>query len=327
MATPTVNLGHGNAAGIPQLSTYAQAQAHYNAVKPIRGDEEVRPLGSSRRFKWYRIAKKEYIEQMPMYSAALTNLNMVEYYSDGRISITTGGYRSPTTSAFLNFVLMGLGNVVSVNGKWYWKPHRSDNYYYFPIARDFWLHLDALGIPSNPVQEHKHAINRKAMNALRKRYMPILNYGKLMLTAAPNIDRKVVAEIQESANAKELTFKVEKLYRWHSNTIWMEKETNQKLAALKYIDEAIEKNDLDMFYNITMIAGSSAGKYSYTKETTVCPPEVFKQGFESFLKDIYWKDVYVQEEQPIGRAFYDINAKFVAHRLEDKVTYRNYVVK
>jgi len=326
MLKPKVNIGHGNCANLPQLSTYAQAQAHYNFVKPIRGDEEVRPLGT-RRYKWYRIAKKDYIEQMPMYSAALGKTNMIEYHADGRISITTDGYRSPTNSAFLNFVLMGIGNVVSVSGKWYWKPHRSDNYYYFPIERNFWLHLDELGIPSNPVREHKHAINRKAMNALRKKYMPILNYGKLMLTADRNIDRKVVLEIQESANTKELAFKVERFYRWVNFNVWTEKEVNRKLLASKYIEEAIEKNDLDMFYNITMLTGNSAGRYSYIKETTVCPPEVFKQGFELFLKDLYWKDVYVQEEQPIGRAFYDSNAKFVAHKLEDTVTYRNYVVK
>ena len=325
MATPTVSLGHGNPAGIPQLSTYAQAQAHYNSVKPIRGDEEVRPLGSSRRFKWYRIAKKEYIEQMPMYSAALTNLNMVEYYSDGRISITTGGYRSPTSSAFLNFVLMGLGNVVSMNGKWYWKPHRSDNYYYFPIERNFWLHLDELGIPTNPVQEHRYAINRKTMHGLRKTYAPLLEYAKLMLTAEPLIDRKVISELQAYDTVKVLVFRGERFYRWESNE--KQKEANRNLASLKYIDEAIEKNDLDMFYNITMLTANSVGKYSYVKETTVCSPKVFKQGFEAFLKDMYWKDVYTRKEHPIGSAFYDCNARFVAHKLVDKVTFRNYVVK
>ena len=326
MATPKVNLGHGNCAGIPQLSTYAQAQAHYNFVKPIRGDEKVRPLGASRRYKEYRIAKKEYMEDMPMYSAAITNSNLVEYYADGRISITSCGYRSPTNIAFLNFVLMGLGNVASMNGKWYWKPHRSDNYYYFPIARDFWLHLDERGIPTNPVQEYKYVINRKAMNSVRKTYAPLLEYARLMLTAEPNIPRTLADEVQQES--KELDYRIIPEHHkrwWYRNA--QEKSDVGLAKSFSYLNEAIEKNDLDMFYNITMLGAYQYGKYSYIKETTVCSPEVFKQGFETFLKDVFWKDVYTRKEQPIGRAFYDSNAKFVTHKLGDKVTFRNYVVR
>ena len=323
MPTPKVNIGHGNCASIPQLSSYAQAKAHYNSVKPIRGDEEVRPIGA-RRFKWYRIKTKEYMEEPNMYSATLGNTNLVEYYYDGRISITTGGYRSVTNNSFLNFVLMGLGNVVSVNGKWYWKPHRSENYYYFPIHRDYWLHLDEQGIPSNPVQEYKNLINRKAMNAVRKKYMPIIDYGCLMLTADPLVPIRIVHELQ--ANLKQLSFKVmtKRMYWWNTET----KDAHDKGAdkAVDYINKAVETSDLDMFYNITMLMANQYGHYSYIKETTICSPKQFKEGFDLFLKDMYWQDIFIQEEQPIGKAFHDAHASFLANK-KDKVTYRNYVVK
>jgi hypothetical protein len=323
MPTPKVNIGHGNCAGLPQLSTYAQAQAHYNFVKPIRGDEEVRPLGV-RRFKWYRITKKDYMEEPCMYSANIGNTNMVEYYHDGRISITTGGYRSPTNTAFLNFVLMGLGNVMSLNGKWYWKPHRSENYYYFPIQRDHWLHLDGQGIPTNPVREYKNSINRKAMNAVRKKYMPIIEYGRLMLTADPLVPLKIVHELQ--AKLKPLSFKVmtKRMYWWNSSN----KEEHEKGVGktLAYLDKAVETCDLDMFYNVTMLIANQYGWYSYIKETTTCSPEQFRAGLDLFLKDIYWQDIFTQEEQPIGRAFYDAYASFLANK-KDIVSLRHFVQK
>lgn len=321
MPTPKVNLGHGNCASVPQLSSYAQAQAHYNSVKPIRGDEKVRPIGS-RRFKWYRINKKDYIEDAPMYSATLGNTNMVEYYADGRISITTGGYRSITNNSFLNFVLRGLGAVVSVNGKWYWKPHRSENYYYFPIQRDHWLHLDGQGIPNNPVQEYKYVVNRKAMNAIRKRYMPIIEYGRLMLTADPLIPQTTMHELKEKL--KNISFKIE---RGHVRWLAMKKDYFTNLDnSFEYLNKAIETNDLDMFYNITMLMGNSYGTYSYVKEKTECKPKDFTKAFDFYLKDMYHKEVFIVEEQPIGSAFYDANASMIASS-KDRVTYRNYVAK
>jgi len=323
MPTIKVNIGHGNCGNVPQLSSYAQAKAHYNSVKPIRGDESVRPIGS-RRFKWYRITTKEYMEEPNMYSATLGNTNMVEYYPDGRISITTGGYKSVTNNSFLNFVLMGLGNVVSVRGKWYWKPHRSENYYYFPIQRDHWLHLDELGIPTNPVQEYKNLISRKAMNAVRKKYMPIIDYGCLMLTADPLVPLRIVHELQ--TDLKQLSFKVmtRRMYWWNtSSKDGYEQGANR---AVDYINKAVETSDLDMFYNITMLMANQYGNYSYIKETTICPPKQFRAGFDLFLRDIYWQDIFTQEEQPIGKAFHDAHASFLANK-KDKVTVRNYVVK
>jgi len=324
MPTTKINLGHGNCASIPQISSYAQAQAHYNFVKPIRGDDQVRPIGA-RRFKWYTINKRDYIEDAPMYSATLANTNLVEYYHDGRISITTGGYRSVTNNSFLNFVLMGLGNVVSVSGKWYWKPHRSDKYYYFPIQRNHWLHLDEQGIPTNPVQEYKNLINRKAMNAIRKKYMPIIEYGRLMLTADQVVPLRIVHELQaELKNV--LSFKVmsKRMYFW--NTESKEQYKNGIAKSIEYLDKALDTNDLDMFYNITMLMANQYGHYSYVRETTTCSPKEFRAGFDLYLREIYWQDVFTQEEQPIGKAFYDAYASFLANK-KDTVTVRNYVVK
>ena len=157
------------------------AKSKLESTKPIRGRSvEVRPLGDERRYTWYEITKNTIANQAEntqydTYACSLYDIDCVEFYPNGDVTLRKGRWGNNfTLGAMINFVLWHMGKVVSESGKWYFKNKRGETFRW--EDRELRLKRDGehLVLKDAPVQEYKRVVSRKAMNALRKKYRPII---------------------------------------------------------------------------------------------------------------------------------------------------------
>ncbi len=87
-----------NSARIKSLPTYAQAKAHYESVVPIRGSDNIRPLGANRRYKYTQIVKRMISVETPdnplgewaeVYACNLWGTDYITFYPNGDLVIDT----------------------------------------------------------------------------------------------------------------------------------------------------------------------------------------------------------------------------------------------
>lgn len=301
-------MGHGNCPRIPRISTFDEAKAHYESVIPIRGrGVECKPLGKERRYHWYTIRKNTYANQTEnkeyhTYSAHLYNTDVVEFYPNGDVTLRTGGWATFTTGACINFVVGNLGSVLSESGKWYFQNKRGETFRW--NDNELRLKFDESGVlvtKDIPVQEYKRTVNRKAMNAIRKKYKSIYEYGRNMLAIDKHISR---IELQNNAigiNSTNLT----DTRSWYAS-----KSKDNRVALFKAMDKYLESGDLDLLYNLATYVACSAGRYSYRQDKMECYPEWFINKLDEVIKLHYRDEVFNAEPVPVGVVFNDRNKKY-----------------
>jgi hypothetical protein len=158
------------------LTDYAQAVAHAARVKPLRGDAQGRKPYADRRkgHKFYITDEGEKGVAVTFHSTVI-----VRFMPDGTIRVN-GTYRSKTTAEAIWQV---LGAWVSNHDSKMWistdkgrEPLRTDGA--TPMRR---LHNDQLEmVEPNPVIIHK--VDRKAMNAVWRRYAAFRDYLHVTLS-------------------------------------------------------------------------------------------------------------------------------------------------
>lgn len=324
----TWGYGRYNCASIPALNTYADAKAHFENVIPIRGrmnPECQKPLGRNRRFTWYRIMRREtsrLVEGDPLgqfvttYGAHLYGNDSnhpltVEFHQDGNIDINLS-YACPTTMNFVSFVLAEYGRVVSLSGKWYWV-NKADNSQ-FPLhflkrCSDNTLNPFVIDgqriVPKNPKTESKYFVKRKAMNDIRKKYKPFLEYARNALLISNVYDRLQVAEASHGLVVDtDLTFG-----RYTRDEAKARVEANRN-AVFSSIEKSIADNDLGLQYELLTLLACKAGRYSYRHEKYLCDGKEFDTYFTHLLKTHHRDEVFGIEEVPVGKAFFDRNAVY-----------------
>jgi hypothetical protein len=300
-------LGHGNCPRIRPISTYDMAKSKFESTKPIRGrNPEVKPLGDERRYTWYRIKKNTIANQgdntqYDTYACELYDTDCVEFYPNGDITLRTGGWTTFTTGSMINFVLWHMGKIVSEGGKWYFRNKRGETFRW--EGKELRLKLDGehLVPKDKPVQEYKRVVSRKAMNAMRKKYRPIIEYGRNMLAIEPTFDRLALEDAKLGIKSLNLL----PSYNWIAPNVG---ENRSKIFQL--MDEQIQSGDLELLYDIARYVATSAGRYSYRLEKFVCYPEQFTKTFDELLKHEFKDDVFISEPVDIGVIFDDRNKKY-----------------
>lgn len=321
--------GRYNCAGIPPLNSYADAKAHFELVAPIRGrpnPECNKPLGKNRRFTWYRIMRRQtsrLVEGNPLgeyvttYGAQLYGDGKpdqpmtVEFHSDGTIDINLA-YICPTTKSFVTFVLYSFGSIESLNGKWYWI-NRHDNSH-FPLhtirrwgevsRNQFKIDGQRL-VPKNPVPEVKYSVNRKAINAVRRRFKPFLEYAHNALLISNVYERLEVAEASHGFNtvSEFLTSRYTDLHR-------RDRAEQNRNALFSAIEKSITNNDLGLQYELLTVLACQAGRYSYRELKYLCDAKELDKYFTDLIKTHFKNEVFEIEEMPVGKAFFDRNAVY-----------------
>ena len=301
--------GYGNCAGIQPISTYEQAKDKYEKTNHIRGrGDEVRPLGQNRRFTWYRIATRTVANQYEnteykTYGGELYGTMCFEFYPDNQLTLRTGGWQTPTTLAFIGYALRDIGSFISESGKWYFVNRKGESILF---KHELELKLDEDGEyrAVKQVQEFKHTANRKAMNALRKKYKTFTDYGKTMLS----MDSKLHS-LEDLENSK-LGLHNTRLVPYYG---WQIAKTAEDRA--KFFDKLEEQRvsgDLDLLYDLAMYLGRQSGHYSYRSNEYTCQPEWFIRTFEEALKYQFRDEVFNSVPVEIGTRFNDRNKKYFA---------------
>lgn len=309
--------GCGNSAGLVQLSNYEQAKNRYENTRSIRGrSKETKPLGRNRAYT-DRIIKKNWraVDDggvgtwQVTYSADVWGRDRLEWFPDGKIFVGTGGYSNPTINATIGYSIGdAFGEMHSQNGKQYFKTKDGKGY----LMTKEGLLLEPTGEemsayggiiakvmrPINPQQEYRYSTNRKAMNALRKKYKEFIQYGVSMFL----IDNKVDIGGEELKKFFGSEIGAHSFGYAHWNKEACEKNRKKLIAE---IDKFNASGDLELAYLLARYIGRSGGGWQNR-----CTPTEFKRHFDEILKFEFRDEVFTATPQPIGHMFYDANAKF-----------------
>ena len=187
-------MGFGiNGYDLPLLRNYERAKARYDSIVPIRGSNNVRPLGDRRK-------QHQRIEVAPRNGAGAAGLACVlyrtacvTYYEDGTIHLAHDGYISQSTCTFINRVAPVTAVrmdkqrgclVVRIAGGEY------------KCGKDgLWLKYDETAtvyVPVDPEPFEVTLVNRVAMRAVKKQYAAFMQYavglGKLTQWDRPELE-------------------------------------------------------------------------------------------------------------------------------------------
>ena len=103
---------------LPTVRSYDEAKIHYDSIKPIRGSDNLRPLG--KRSKQHMMLTEGSNEHGHYYAAKLYSTECVRWYRDGRIQVRADGYSTQSTAGFIHAVSPMTGhiqdNALRVNG-------------------------------------------------------------------------------------------------------------------------------------------------------------------------------------------------------------------
>ena len=300
--------GFGNSAGLVQLHSFDEAKRKFDNTLPIRGRaKDCKPLGRNRRYNDRTIQKHwravddgcvgKYVES---YTANLWGTNYIEWFSDGRLFVKTGGYSSPSVNATINYsVADSYGDLYSHNGKPYFRT--KDGKSYLMTSAGLMLEpreeIHNLPYPArvmhplNPIQENKYRANRKEMNKIRKHYKKFVDYGIAMYSITD-----IIPEEREKGAWYHYNFTYSK---WNNDTI-----KGNRARVFKMIDEFIDTDNLEIAYKAAIEIGHGFGW------NNLCSKNSFVDGVTELLKYRFKDSVFHKEAMPIGEAFYDRNAKY-----------------
>jgi len=305
--------GFGNSAGLVQLRSFDEAKRKWDNTLPIRGrSKDWKPLGRNRRYNDRTIQKHwravddgfvgKYVES---YTANLWGTNYVEWFSDGRLFVRTGGYSSPTVTATINYsVADGYGELYSHNGKPYFKTKDGKSYVMTaeglmmePTGEEVQVNAGMAKVmrPLNPVQEYKYRANRKEMNKIRKHYKKFIDYGNAMYSIDSHIPEKKDNRVLGSGYYyHQFTYS-----KWNNDQIKLNRS-----RVFKMINEFIDTDNLEIAYKAACEIGHGFGWNG------CCSTKDFNNGMSEMIKYLFKDSVFHKEAMPIGEAFYDRNAKY-----------------
>ena len=302
---------------LPALMNYEAAKQHFENVVPIRGRyPEERPLGAVRRYTHMLIRKEIVSLEVPndplgefatIYSCQLYSgkHNRIDFYPSGEIKINAATWRGPTTMMFLTYLLKGIGEMRSANGKWYFFNHNSEAFLldHEGLTLQF---VEGHGYrPTTIKTEHKYRVKRKEMNRLRKTYKPFMEYTRNMLLMDSKVDRQGY-NTETTDGLGFLSYRVKPDYSWGH-----EEAGKNRTKFFNYVKQAQDSNDLDLMYKLARYVSSCFGWYNYSQQGSTCSPTAFQNGFSEMLKFEYAKEVFESIEQPIGEGFFDRNQKYM----------------
>ena len=305
-----------NSARIKSLPTYAQAKAHYESVVPIRGRDNVRPLGANRRYTHTQIVKRMVSVETPdnplgewaeVYACNLWGTDYITFYPNGDLVIDTN-YRGVSVMNMLTYALKDVVGIGSMRGKWYLINKKRESFVLKETEPTVFSFVDGDYVPKDPTPEIVYTLNRKEMNALRKRYKKFTEYACTALGIDETINRGEESKLDEVKTY--LKIKDNELlpsYYWNRKPDF---KGNQETIA-KALDTFIEVGDLELAYNLMFLFAHNAGRYSYRDSSISCSPQAFKKYFESFLKYAFRNNLFVTKEVEVGVPFYDANKKFM----------------
>jgi len=166
--------GRFKGGGIPALSSYAEAMAHWENVKPIRGrrDDE-RPLGERRK------SEMQIARNLDTVICVLYHTNVITFHPDDTITVNVPEeWRTHTTAEFIYAVLRRNIQYVGIKDGDVVMMLKGPTYGTFRVGTQtrFKLHSNGLELLGGNIVRDTHAVNRKVMNAARAKVSKFRKY-------------------------------------------------------------------------------------------------------------------------------------------------------
>jgi hypothetical protein len=315
-----------NSARIKAIGNYAEAKDRFDTVVPIRGrTEDIRPIGEKRRYTGYTINKNLISvldDNEPLgryehtYSANISNYKTIEFFNNGDIGLYSSYWKGPTLFGFLTHTLAkDIGTIKSCSGKWYFVNTLNEGFVF-----EHGMRLSKSNVDGNDVYrlkdakpEKKYMLNRKVMNAIRKRYSYFTDYGKTCLSMNPRLDKiKEPTSVRGVPDAftKRLDFDRAELLPYRYSNHDTEASILGRIGLLNGLAYYEKTQDLALLYELMMYVATTGGRYSWSDSQIICDPHNFLGLFEEVLKYEYKDSLYTPIEQPIGSIFNDKNKKY-----------------
>ena len=304
-----------NSARIKPILNYAQAKERYDKVVPIRGRDNVRPLGDKRRYCWVNIVKKTVsIESADhplgqfaeVYSCAIYGRDIIDFYPSGDLVFHGESYRGVSVMNMVTYALMGLAQVGSMRGKWYFVNKKGQSFVIHDDKPTTFSLVDGDYQPSLNDKEYIYRLNRKEMNGLRKQHKKFLDYACTALGMDDNLGNvDGLKKVKEYLKLKQID--LIPAFNWNSKPDFK----SNRASVIKALDDFNESGDLELAYNLMQLFAGIAGRYSYRTSQTHCSPRELKKFFDEFLKHHFRDKLFVKEEVEVGKAFHDSNKKYV----------------
>lgn len=169
----------GQSSNYPSISSYEDAKRTYENTKPVRGHPDFRPL-----VRRSIDCPSQIIKQDDQYVIKLYRTDLVTYFPDGSVFVSTGGWSTPSTRAaisamspFSAWSSKGDTAVAVRSGSYM----RSQQAFFLPGA-GLLFKPDAEGalVPVNPPTAvlRKTRVKREEAKAARKFFKPVETYIK-----------------------------------------------------------------------------------------------------------------------------------------------------
>lgn len=282
-----------NGYDLPFIRTYEQAKRMYDNIKPIRGSNNVRPLGD-RRKQHQRIeeARRNGTGAAGI-ACVLYHTQCVTYYEDGTIHLAHGGYITQSTCKFIDriapvtsvrmdtqrgcLVVRVAGGEYKCGNDGLWLRYNPESTSYVPV---------------DPVPFEVTLVNRTAMREMKKQYAAFMQYavglGKLTQWDKPDWDG----------------------HRWSGSS--------------EEMLDTIRGDDIEQwawaYPRLLLQAGSSQQSFDYQARQWeykwVCNKQRFDTHLTHMVKKVHAKDVLVREALPLGEHKKDPNHKYVQYMRE-----------
>jgi len=171
--------------GIRRLHDYADALEKFNSTKPIRGRTDITrpmyPLGHRHRVDHFWMMKCPLTQDIELY---LYSTPVVTYKADGRIVLRCDGWSSVSTSCFISEVT-GMQSYIYDHNLCVaiWQEGGDVGNYRVPASGTltFVRENGHFKYVEGAPEAVTHKVNRKAINAARRKYKEFKDYARAML--------------------------------------------------------------------------------------------------------------------------------------------------
>jgi hypothetical protein len=160
----------------------------------------------------------------------------------------------------------------------------------------------------NPVVEKKFGVNRKAMNAVRKKYDFFRDYCYVMLSMNPSISKEEYEGLTKDLHLSQTDFLSN--YTWNNLGVEVNAGKQNRERFFEQLDKVKADGDIDLMYALAIVMCYSFGSWSYRTNTATCTPESFNRQWAEVLKYKFFNEVMVANDVDVGVGFKDRNMKY-----------------
>lgn len=287
---------------LPTINSFEEAKRHYEAIKPIRGSDNLRPACNTtngRRKKHIQIVERNAGNS---YAIHLFDTDVVTFHNNKTIEVNNGGWATASTHHLISDMLWRVGIAAQTKDGKSWIVTKS-GYWLLPNRKCLILDIsqeDTVTV-KNPTTIMQHKLKRKEWNAINKKH-------KEFRATITSMTKLVDADCVLGAGDY---WAMQREYDRLTIELLHDKK-KAKAALLQGLSVETQAAFIQMY---------ALGAMHSIYERNVDPrlsgfvlsvnPKKVKKLLDDTLKKLYATEVFVEEAAPLGKYVKDTNARFM----------------